>query len=123
MKMSVAASLLSIVLFLAFGSAGAQKIIFNPVMSKAADHLGFTKRSYRAIGLVEVLGAVGLLVGLAAKGSSLLAIVNETAAGGLFVMMGLAVSVHLRKGDKAKYFAPALVLGVLAGAELAFRLN
>lgn len=121
--MSVAASLLSIALFLAFGSAGAQKIIFNPVMSKAAGHLGFTKRSYRAIGGIELLGAVGLLIGLAAKGSSLLAIVNVIAASGLFVMMVLAVTFHLRKGDKAKYFAPALVLGVLALTELIFRLN
>jgi uncharacterized membrane protein YphA (DoxX/SURF4 family) len=121
--MSVVASLLSIVLFLAFGSAGAQKLIFNPVMSKAADHLGFTKRSYRAIGGIEVLGAIGLLIGLAAKGSSFLAIVNEIAAAGLCVMMVLAVIFHLRRGDKAKYFAPALVLGVLALLELIFRLN
>jgi uncharacterized membrane protein YphA (DoxX/SURF4 family) len=121
--MSVVASLLSIVLFLAFSSAGAQKIIFNPVMSKAAGHLGFTKRSYRGIGLIEVLGAIGLLIGLAAKGSSLLAIVNEIAAAGLFVMMVLAVTFHLRNGDKAKYFAPALILGVLALLELIFRLN
>lgn len=121
--MSVVASLLSIVLFLAFASAGVQKIIFNPVMSKAAGHVGLTKRSYRAIGGIEVLGAIWLLIGLAAKGSSLLAIVNEMAAGGLFVMMVLAVIVHLRKGDKAKYFAPALLLGVLALSELIFRLS
>ncbi|HEV3267825.1 MAG TPA: DoxX family protein [Acidimicrobiales bacterium] len=121
--MSVVASLLSILLFLAFASAGSQKIIFNPVMSKAAGHLGFTKRSYRSIGVIEVLGAIGVLVGLAAKGSSLLAILNEAAAGGLFVMMVLAVIVHLRKKDKSKYFAPALALGVLAIAELILRLS
>lgn len=121
--MSVVASLLSIVLFLAFGSAGAQKIIFNPVMSKAAGHLGFTKRTYRTIGGIEVIGAVGVLIGLAAKGPSFLAIVNEIAAGGLFVMMVLAVSFHLRKGDRPKYFASALLLGVLALVELIFRLN
>jgi zinc transporter ZupT len=92
-------------------------------MSKAAGRLGLTKRAYRAIGGIEVLGALGLLIGLTAKGSSLLAIVNEIAAGGLFVMMVLAVIFHLRKGDKAKFFAPALVLGVLALLELIFRLN
>ena len=121
--MSIVASLLSIVLFLAFGSAGAQKMIFNPVMSKAAGHLGLTKRTYRAIGGIEVLGAIGLLIGLAARGSSLLGIVNEIAAGGLFVMMVLTVIFHLRKGDKAKYFVPALILGVLVLLELIFRLN
>jgi hypothetical protein len=121
--MSVVASLLSIVLFLAFASAGVQKIIFNPIMSKAAGHLGFTKRAYRAIGGVEVLGAIGLLVGLVAEGSSLLALVNEIAAGGLFVMMVLAVIFHLRRGDKPKLAAPALALGILALLELIFRLN
>ncbi|MHB8379433.1 MAG: DoxX family protein [Acidimicrobiales bacterium] len=121
--MSVVASLLSIVLFLAFGSAGAQKIIFNPVMSKAAGRLGFTKRAYRTIGAIEVVGAVGVLIGLAAKRPTFLAVVNEIAAGGLFVMMVFIVTIHLRNGDKAKYFAPALVLAVLALVELIFRLN
>lgn len=120
--MSVVASLLSIGLFLAFGSAGAQKIVFNPAMSKAADRLGITKRAYQRIGGVEVLGGIALLIGLAAKRSSPLAIVNEIGAGGLGVMMALVVVAHLRKRDAAKYFAPALVLGVLALVELVFRL-
>ncbi|HUY16089.1 MAG TPA: DoxX family protein [Acidimicrobiales bacterium] len=121
--MSIVASLLSIVLFLAFSSAGTQKIIFNPVMSKAAGLLGFTKQTYRTIGGIEVLGALGVLIGLASKGTSLLALVNEIAAGGLFVMMVLAITRHLRKGDKAKSFAPAALLGVSALAELILRLN
>ena len=36
--------------------------------------------------------------------------------------MLLAVFFHLRKGDKAKLFTPALVLGLLALLELIFRL-
>lgn len=120
--MTVVAALLSIALFLAFGSSGAQRIIFNPAMSKAADHLGFTKRGYQRIGGLEVLGAIALLIGLAARGSSFLAVLNEAAAGGLFIMMVLAVSIHLRQGDGAKYVAPALVLAVLALLELIFRL-
>src|SRR5665213_1975497 len=112
--MSVVASLLAIVLFLAFASAGAQKIIFNPVISKAAGHLGFTKRTSRLIGLIEVVGAIALLIGLAATGSSPLAVVNEIAAGALILTVVVAVTFHLRKGDKAKYFAPAIALGVLA---------
>jgi uncharacterized membrane protein YphA (DoxX/SURF4 family) len=120
--MSVAAALLSIALFLAFGSSGAQKLAFNPAMSKVAEHLGFTKRSYQRIGAIELVGALGLLIGLAAKGSSLLAIINEVAAGGLFLMMIAAVMLHLRKGDAMKFLAPALVLGVLVLLELIFRL-
>lgn len=112
--MSIVASLLSIALFLAFGSAGAQKIVFNPAMSKAADHLGFSKSGYRRVGVVEVLGAIALLVGLSSSRSSALGIINEVAAGGFVVMMLAAVVTHLRQGDRAKSYSPALVLGVLS---------
>ena len=64
--MSVFAALLSIMLCLAFAMAGAQKILFNPVMSKSAEHLGFTKRGYRRIGVLELVGAVGVIVGVVA---------------------------------------------------------
>ena len=120
--MTVVAALLSIALFLAFGSSGAQKLVFNPAMSKVADHLGFTKRSYQRIGGIELVGAIGLLLGLAARGSSVLAIVNEVAAGGLFLLMIAAVTVHLRRGDAVKHVAPSLALGLLAMLELIFRL-
>lgn len=120
--MTVVAALLSIALFLAFGSAGAQKLVFNPAMSRVAEHLGFTKRAYQRIGGIEVAGGIGLLIGLAAKGSSTLAIVNEVAAAVLFLLMAAAVAVHLRKGDALKYVAPALVLGLFVVLELIFRL-
>jgi uncharacterized membrane protein YphA (DoxX/SURF4 family) len=120
--MTVVAALLSIALFLAFGSSGAQKLVFNPAMSRVADHLGFTKRSYQRIGGIEVLAAIGLLIGLAAKGSSVLAIINEVSAGGLFLLMVAAVTLHVKKGDALKYIAPALVLAVLLVLELIFRL-
>lgn len=119
--MSIAASLLSIALFLIFGSAGAQKIVFNPTMSKTADHLGFTKRAYQRVGVIEVVGAVALLVGLSSTRSSVLGIINEVAAGGFVVMMLLAVATHLRKGDGVKGFSPALVLGLLSLAALICR--
>jgi uncharacterized membrane protein YphA (DoxX/SURF4 family) len=121
--MAVAASLLSIALFLAFASAGIQKLVFNPAMSHVAERLGFTRRTYRRIGVAEVLGGIALLAGLVAKRTTFLGILNEAAAGVLAVLMVLAVSAHLRKHEKAKYFAPALVLGVLAVAELVLHLT
>ncbi|HEY5265238.1 MAG TPA: DoxX family protein [Acidimicrobiales bacterium] len=120
--MTVAAALLSIALFLVFGSAGAQKLSFNPAMSKAAGHMGFSKRAYQRIGLLEVLGGLALLVSCVAHGSSFLAILNEVAAGCLVVLMALAVVFHVRKGDAVKFFAPALVIGLLTLLELIFRL-
>jgi hypothetical protein len=121
--MSVFAALLSIVLFVAFAASGAQKIVFNPVISKTAEHLGFTKRGYQRIGVLELAGALGVIVGVVAHRSSLLGILNELAAVGLALTMALAVRVHLRYGDGAKLLAPALTLGVLAVVELVVRLS
>jgi uncharacterized membrane protein YphA (DoxX/SURF4 family) len=121
--MSVFAALLSIVLCLSFAMAGVQKILFNPVMSKSAEHLGFTKRGYRRIGILELVGALGIIVGVVAHDTSLLGVANELAAAGLTVMMFLAVRMHLRRGDGAKMSSPALVLGFLALLELIFRLS
>ncbi len=120
--MFVVAVVLSVVLFVSFASAGAQKIVFNPVMSKSAEHLGFTKRGYQRIGLVELLGALAVLAGLVASRGSVLGVLNEIAAAALTVMMGLAVRVHLRQGDTTKYLTPALVLGVMALVEVICRL-
>ena len=120
--MTALASILSIALFLAFVSAGAQKIRFNPLVSASASRLGFTKRAYQRIGILEVLGGIALIVGLSAKGSSLLAILNDLGAAGLTLMMGAAVVVHLRKGDGVRLSSPAMALGAAALAELVFRL-
>jgi uncharacterized membrane protein YphA (DoxX/SURF4 family) len=121
--MSVVAALLSIVLCLAFAMAGAQKILFNPVMSKSAEHLGFTKRGYRRIGILEIVAALGVIIGVVAHRSSVFGVLNELAAAGLTLMMALAVRLHLRRGDGAKMFSPALVLGFLALLELIFRVS
>lgn len=120
--MLAVAAILSIVLFLAFATSGLQKVLFNPVMSGSAEHLGFTKSAFQRIGTVEIAGALGLMLGLAAKGSTWLGVINEAAAVGLVVAMALAVVVHVRKGDPFKMFTPAMALGVLALAELIFRL-
>ncbi len=121
--MSIVASLLSVILFLAFVSAGIQKVQFNPVMSATAQRLGFSKSGYRRIGLVEMAGGLGLLVGLSGARGSFWGIVNEGAAGALTLVMIAAVVVHLRKGDGAKVLAPAAVLGLLALVELISRLG
>jgi uncharacterized membrane protein YphA (DoxX/SURF4 family) len=121
--MFVVAVLLSVVLFVSFASAGAQKIVFNPAMSKAAEHLGFTKRGYQRIGFVELLGALAVIAGLVASRGSALGVLNEIAAAALTLMMGLAVRVHLRQGDPTKYVTPALVLGLMALVEVICRLS
>ena len=120
--MRAVASILSIVVFLAFVTTGAQKMIFNTMASRAAEHMGLTKRTFQLVGLLEVLGALGVMIGLAAKKGSFLTLLNEAAAAGLVVTMAAAIIFHFRKGDGLKGSATALVLGALCLIELVLRL-
>ena len=119
--MSAVAAILSIILFLLFASAGIQKIRFNPSMSQAAEHMGFTKPAYQRIGYLELVGAFGVFAGLSAKGG-FWAVLNEAAAAGLLILMVAAVVLHLKKGDKVAMFVTALVFGLLSLLELIFHL-
>lgn len=121
--MSAVASLLTLMLFLAFATSGLQKVIFNPAISHSADRLGITKRAFQRMGVLEVVGSIGLLVGLAASGASFWAIVNELAAAALFLLTMGAVAFYLRRRDRAKDFTPTLALGLGALLELILRFS
>ncbi len=120
--MAAVASIISIMLFLVFASAGIQKVTFNPLMSAGASRLGFSKSAYQRIGMLEILGGIALLAGLAATGTSPWAILNDVAAGALTILMILATATHLRHGEKWKSYAPALGLAGLSLVELVLRL-
>jgi uncharacterized membrane protein YphA (DoxX/SURF4 family) len=120
--MSVVASLLSIVLFLAFITSGAQKIQFNPYTSAIAQRLGFSKKAYQRLGVLEVVGGTAVLVGLASERGSLLGVINIVASSVLAVMMLAAVVFHLRKGDPIKSYAFASTLFVLAILQVVCRI-
>lgn len=119
--MSVAASLLSIALFVTFATTGLQKIVFNPASSRQAEHLEMTKRAFQRVGVVEAVGAVAVLVGLAARRSAPLGIVNEVGAGLLVVLAAALVVAHRRHGERLAAYAPSLVLGAMALAALLTR--
>jgi len=120
--MSVAASLLSLALFIAFAGSAIQKFVFSSLTASSAEHLGFTRSAFQRIGVLELLGALGLISGLSAK-TGIWAVLNEIAAGGLAVVMIGAIVYHRRAGDKFKGFAPALILGLACVVELVLRLN
>jgi hypothetical protein len=119
--MSAVASVLSVVLFLAFATSGLQRVYFNPTMSESAGLLGFTRRAYQRIGGLEIAGAIGLLVGLDAKSSTVWWTLNVLSATGLSLLMTGAVAVHVRARDKTPTYAPALALGLGALLELILR--
>jgi uncharacterized membrane protein YphA (DoxX/SURF4 family) len=113
--MFIATIILSVILALAFGAAGAQKVAGAKMARDTAGHLGVEWNRYRGIGVLELLAAAGLLVGLAFWP------LNVAAAAGLVVLMIGAVVFHVRVGDKIKVFGPAIGLGVLSLAELIVR--
>jgi hypothetical protein len=96
------------VLVVAFGVLGSAKLAASPAMRARAEHVGFSVDAYRRIGALEVLGVLGILVGLAVP------LIGVLAATGLAVLLGGAVTAHLRNGDGWRQLAPALVLGAVA---------
>jgi hypothetical protein len=98
------------VLVVAFGVLGSAKVAASPAMRARAEHVGFSVDAYRRIGALEVLGVLGILVGVAVP------LIGALAAAGLVVLLGGAVIAHLRNGDGLRELAPALVLGAVAVA-------
>jgi uncharacterized membrane protein len=105
----IIASLLAAV----FVAVGARKLAtprekLIPKMASVAD---FSDSQVKAVGAVEVLGAVGLILPALLDIAPILV---PIAATGLALMMVGAVAVHLRRGDGVRHAIPAIVLGVLA---------
>jgi DoxX-like protein len=67
------------------------------------DHLGVTPTQWRVIGLLELVGAAGVLAGLA------WAPIGIAAAVGLALLMLGAISFHVRASDSAADTAPAVI--------------
>jgi len=113
--MSIVVDVLLVVLALPFLGSGVMKIVGASAMRSSADHLGLSFSSYRLIGVLEVLGAAGLLVGIAWRPAAI------AAAVGLALLMVGAIGYHRRAHDAPGEIAPPVVLGVLslAGAVLA----
>jgi uncharacterized membrane protein YphA (DoxX/SURF4 family) len=106
---------LAILLALAFGASGAQKVAGAKPARDSADHLHISHGRYKVIGALELLAAIGLLAGLAVWP------LGVAAGAGLVLLMTGALVFHLRVGDKIAQFGPALALGVLALAEVIVR--
>jgi uncharacterized membrane protein YphA (DoxX/SURF4 family) len=102
-------------LALAFLAAGLSKITGKreDMVTKTAYVEDFPQGVIKAIGVAEVLAAIGLIVpAVTGIGPVLVPI----AATGLVLLMAGAVATHLRRGDGFAAAVPSLVLGVLAAA-------
>lgn len=113
--MFVVTIILAVLLTLGFAMSGLQKLTSAKMMVEGAAHLGVPYSRYKVIGVLEILAAIGLIIGL------WVAALGIAAAVGLVLLMAGAVTFHLRAGDKVGQFGPALLLGVLALLEVIFR--
>ena len=105
----VLAALIAVV----FVAAGAAKILAVPPMQAAAGHAGFSVDAYRRIGVLEVAGAGGVLIGVTYP------LIGGLASAGLLLLLAGAVVTHLRNHDGPREVAPAVVCLVLVAGYLA----
>jgi uncharacterized membrane protein YphA (DoxX/SURF4 family) len=108
---AIATSLLA-VLFL---SAGAPKLAGAAQSLEMRDHLGVPARFWRLIGVLEIAGAAGALLGLAVRA------LGVAATGGLVLLSLGAIATHIRAGDAPAKAAPAGLALALAAAALALQ--
>jgi hypothetical protein len=99
-------------LIIAFMVLGTAKLVAAPAMRARAEHVGFSTSAYRRIGLLEVLAAVGLLIGAVAPG------IGALSALGLLALLGGAIAAHIRNGDGPREIGPAVGLGLVTLAYL-----
>lgn len=102
---TVLTTVLAALLVVAFATLGAAKLVALPAMRARAEHVGYSVAAYRRIGVLEILGVVGVLIG------AVVPAVGVVAGLGLVLLLGGAVITHLRNGDGITAIAPALVLG------------
>jgi uncharacterized membrane protein YphA (DoxX/SURF4 family) len=130
--MSVIAIVVSVLLALVFAQAGQNKFSGSELAQVCPGHLGITPGSYRLVGVLEILAAIGLIVGVIAVPA-----LAAVASIGLALLMVGAVALHLRAGDPFRIapgflqrraesirgWLPAAALGLLAIANAALILT
>ena len=96
-----------------FTKAGLDMLLARPPMPETAARLGVPLPRFRAIGALELAGAVGVVVGLWWTPLGVLA------AGCLALLTVGAAVTHVRAGDALKDVGPAAVCCALAAATAA----
>lgn len=108
--MNVIAWILGIILAGGFGIAGVTKLID---LDRTREHFGYSKRRYQMIGLSEVAGAAGLIVGLVWTKAEWIGL--AASFGICWLLLG-ALITHARVEDEGKKIIPAIVMLALTVA-------
>ena len=98
----VVLALVSSLLFLYYGF----KVLFNTASTEEFERFGVPAMQ-RFVGIMEVLGGAGVILGL------VVAPLGALAASGLAVLMILGLIVRIRVHDPVRLMVPAALLGAL----------
>lgn len=115
--MFIVAIILAAILGVAFISAGVMKLTGAEAMADAPAHLGISPGLWRIIAILEILGGVGVVLGLAGS----LGWLGIAAGVGLALMGDGAFIYHKRAGDGPGEFMPAIMMSLVACAYVLFR--
>ncbi|MBC2642631.1 MULTISPECIES: DoxX family protein [unclassified Rhodococcus (in: high G+C Gram-positive bacteria)] len=110
--MTTATLVLALCLAVFYLLLGGGKLAATSPMRERAAHVGVSVSTYRGIGVLEVAGAGGLLIG------GLVPALGAAAGVGLLLLMVGAVVTHVRNGDGRREMTPAVVVGLLIVAYL-----
>ncbi|KDN21541.1 DoxX family protein [Amycolatopsis rifamycinica] len=109
MTVLIALSVLVAAIFFLFGAA---KLLALAPMRERAAHAGFSVTAYRGIGVLEIAGAAGLVLGPAVP------VLGTLAGAGLLLLLAGALGTHVRDHDRGRDLVPALVCAVLVAGYL-----
>jgi hypothetical protein len=98
-----------------FGATAAGKLTDHSMSLEMRDHLSVPATRWKQIGLLELAGASGAVLGLAIPQ------VGVAAATGLGVLSAGAIATHVRVGDKPQAATPAVVALALSAATVALQ--
>jgi uncharacterized membrane protein YphA (DoxX/SURF4 family) len=112
----IATAVLATLLAAGFVAAGLPKVLAQPAAVDNARQLGYSLSAFRLIGLLELSGSAGLLIGL------FWAPLGVAAAAGLALLVLGAVITHLRRRDPVNVLAPAVVFFLTSVVVLVLRL-
>jgi len=106
--MHIASIVLSIFVAAAASFSAMGKLRKDPKVVAIMDHVGVTPSQLPILAYLEILGALGLLIGLKVQA---LGVVSAIALALYFVG---GVIAHVRKNDKVADFAPAAFLALVS---------
>jgi uncharacterized membrane protein YphA (DoxX/SURF4 family) len=111
--MNIALWIVQILLAIAFLMAGAMKAMRpkETLAERMAWVEDFSQNQVRGIGILEALGAIGLVLPAL---TGILPILTPLAAVGLVLTMIGAIITHIRRGENSLIVAPAILLVLAA---------